>query len=134
MDEQVRRRKPHRPAPVGISAFQLHLGFPRFVSQRAVTELKRVLAMMLRETADPVRRKKLIRIPDALQQALELGRIRDRENVTPVSVADPVRAGLVFAGTRDGVSVSFDNGATWQPVRLNMPPVAINDLDKKYRK
>jgi hypothetical protein len=46
-----------------------------------------------------------------------------------VSVADPVRAGLVFAGTRDGVSVSFDNGATWQPVRLNMPPVAINDLD-----
>jgi hypothetical protein len=46
-----------------------------------------------------------------------------------VSIADSARAGLVFAGTKDGVSVSFDNGASWQSLRLNMPPVAINDLD-----
>jgi len=46
-----------------------------------------------------------------------------------VSVADPARAGLVFAGTNDAVYVSFDNGIQWQPLRLNMPGVAINDLD-----
>ncbi|HUL74664.1 MAG TPA: hypothetical protein VLT86_16255 [Vicinamibacterales bacterium] len=46
-----------------------------------------------------------------------------------VSIADPVRAGLVFAGTNDGVYVSFDNGVRWDPLRLNMPAVAINDLD-----
>jgi hypothetical protein len=36
---------------------------------------------------------------------------------------------LTFKGTDDGVSVSFDSGATWQPLQLNMPKVAINDLD-----
>ena len=46
-----------------------------------------------------------------------------------VSIADPVRAGLIFAGTDQGVFVSFDNGARWDPLRLNMPVVRINDLD-----
>ncbi|HKW00801.1 MAG TPA: hypothetical protein VJN96_13330 [Vicinamibacterales bacterium] len=46
-----------------------------------------------------------------------------------VSIADPVRTGLVFAGTRTGVFVSFDNGARWASLQLNLPAVAINDLD-----
>jgi len=46
-----------------------------------------------------------------------------------VSIADRIRPGLVFAGTRDSVYVSFDAGARWQPLRLNMPGVAITDVD-----
>ncbi|MGH9487992.1 MAG: VPS10 domain-containing protein [Terriglobales bacterium] len=38
---------------------------------------------------------------------------------------DPVRKGLLFCGTNLGVYVSFDNGDTWQSLRLNMPPVEI---------
>jgi len=46
-----------------------------------------------------------------------------------VSIADPERPGLIFAGTQDAVLVSFDNGATWQSLQLNLPAVAISDLD-----
>ncbi len=42
---------------------------------------------------------------------------------------DPVRAGLLYAGTEVGVSVSFDDGGHWQPLRLNMPVVTVTDLD-----
>ncbi|MGH9415969.1 MAG: WD40/YVTN/BNR-like repeat-containing protein [Terriglobales bacterium] len=41
---------------------------------------------------------------------------------------DPVRKGLLFAGTSLGVYVSFDNGSHWQSLRLNMPPVEIRDF------
>jgi hypothetical protein len=46
-----------------------------------------------------------------------------------VSIADAARPGLVFAGTKTGVFVSFDGGSSWASLRLNMPAVAINDLD-----
>jgi hypothetical protein len=41
---------------------------------------------------------------------------------------DPVRKGLLYAGTEKGVYVSFDDGEHWQTLRLNMPVVAIHDL------
>jgi photosystem II stability/assembly factor-like uncharacterized protein len=41
---------------------------------------------------------------------------------------DPVRAGLLFAGTRRGAFVSFDDGGSWQPLQLNLPTTGINDL------
>jgi photosystem II stability/assembly factor-like uncharacterized protein len=41
---------------------------------------------------------------------------------------DPVRKGLLYAGTEKGVYVSFDDGDRWQPLRLNMPVVSIHDL------
>ena len=41
---------------------------------------------------------------------------------------DPVRRGLLFAGTERGVWVSFDDGANWQALKLNLPPVPIHDL------
>lgn len=46
-----------------------------------------------------------------------------------VSIADPMKPGLIFAGTNEAVSVSFDHGAHWSPLRQNMPAVAITDLD-----
>jgi photosystem II stability/assembly factor-like uncharacterized protein len=41
---------------------------------------------------------------------------------------DPVRPGLLFAGTERAVFVSFDDGESWQPLRLNMPATSIRDL------
>ncbi len=41
---------------------------------------------------------------------------------------DPVRAGLLYAGTERGVYVSFDDGANWQPLQLNLPVTSIRDI------
>jgi photosystem II stability/assembly factor-like uncharacterized protein len=41
---------------------------------------------------------------------------------------DHRRPGLLFAGTEQGVYVSFNDGALWQPLQLNLPTVPINDL------
>ena len=41
---------------------------------------------------------------------------------------DPKRAGLLFAGTEQGIYVSFDDGAHWQPMQTNLPVAPINDL------
>jgi photosystem II stability/assembly factor-like uncharacterized protein len=41
---------------------------------------------------------------------------------------DPKRAGLLFAGTEHGIYVSFDNGAEWQSLRLNLPDTQVSDL------
>ncbi|HEU5410544.1 MAG TPA: hypothetical protein VFU57_05955 [Candidatus Acidoferrales bacterium] len=41
---------------------------------------------------------------------------------------DPERRGLLYAGTETGVYVSFDNGAHWQSLQLNMPTVPIRDI------
>ncbi|MFN8573719.1 MAG: glycosyl hydrolase [Gemmatimonadaceae bacterium] len=41
---------------------------------------------------------------------------------------DPVRRGLLYAGTEAGVYVSFNDGATWQTLQLNLPRVSVRDL------
>jgi photosystem II stability/assembly factor-like uncharacterized protein len=41
---------------------------------------------------------------------------------------DPVRKGLLFAGTEHGIYVSFDDGDNWQSIRLNLPDVQVSDL------
>lgn len=41
---------------------------------------------------------------------------------------DPVRKGLLFAGTEKGVYVSFDDGANWEPMRLNLPASSVRDV------
>src|SRR4030095_11152449 len=41
---------------------------------------------------------------------------------------DPQRKGLLFAGSERAVYVSFDEGAHWQSLRLNMPASSIRDL------
>ncbi len=41
---------------------------------------------------------------------------------------DPKRKGLLYAGTETGVFVSFDDGAHWQPLQLNLPVSPIHDL------
>jgi len=44
---------------------------------------------------------------------------------------DPVRAGLLYAGSEKGVYVSFDDGASWQPLQRNLPVVAVMSMRVK---
>jgi len=41
---------------------------------------------------------------------------------------DPVRRGLLFAGTERGAFVSFDDGDHWQPLQLNLPANSVRDF------
>jgi photosystem II stability/assembly factor-like uncharacterized protein len=41
---------------------------------------------------------------------------------------DPKRRGLLYAGTENGIYVSFDDGAHWQSLQLNLPQSPIHDL------
>jgi len=41
---------------------------------------------------------------------------------------DPVRKGLLFAGTETSIWVSFDDGDHWQSLQLNLPHTSIRDL------
>jgi hypothetical protein len=51
-----------------------------------------------------------------------------RDQFTRVIREDPARRGLLYVGTERGVWVSFDDGADWQPLQLNLPPVPVHDL------
>lgn len=42
---------------------------------------------------------------------------------------DPERRDLLYAGTENGVYVSFDRGAQWLPLQLNLPRTSVRDLD-----
>jgi photosystem II stability/assembly factor-like uncharacterized protein len=41
---------------------------------------------------------------------------------------DPVRRGLLYAGTELGVFLSFDDGAHWSPLQQSLPVTPIHDL------
>ncbi len=53
--------------------------------------------------------------------------IPDDEPVNTVR-EDPVRRGLLFAGTEKTVHVSFDDGAHWQSLQNDLPVTSIRDL------
>jgi photosystem II stability/assembly factor-like uncharacterized protein len=58
------------------------------------------------------------RLGSALPQDVYLHAIRE----------DPARRGLLYAGTERGVSFSTDEGASWQPLKLGLPTVAVHDI------
>jgi len=53
--------------------------------------------------------------------------IRDGDQARVVR-ADPVRRGLLYAGTETGAYVSFDDGGHWRSLQANLPPVPVTDL------
>jgi photosystem II stability/assembly factor-like uncharacterized protein len=61
-------------------------------------------------------------------------RIADGKNGIPAGhfaraiAEDPVRRGLLFAGTEYGLYVSFDDGANWQSFQLNLPVTPVTNL------
>lgn len=44
---------------------------------------------------------------------------------------DPIRRGLLYAGTEFGMYISFDEGKQWQPFQQNLPIVPITDMQIK---
>lgn len=52
----------------------------------------------------------------------------DPTHYTRAVRADPVRKGLLYAGTERGMYISFDDGNNWQPFQMNLPITAIRDL------
>ena len=42
---------------------------------------------------------------------------------------DPVRKGLLFAGTASTMFLSFDDGDHWHPLALNLPATPVTDID-----
>jgi photosystem II stability/assembly factor-like uncharacterized protein len=51
-----------------------------------------------------------------------------QDAATNVVREDPVRRGLLFAGTENQVWFSLDDGEHWHSLRLNMPAISIRDL------
>jgi photosystem II stability/assembly factor-like uncharacterized protein len=47
---------------------------------------------------------------------------------TRVVREDPNKRGLLYAGAETGIYVSFDDGANWQTMQLNLPITPITDL------
>ena len=50
------------------------------------------------------------------------------EGAVNVVREDPVRRGLLYAGTERGVFVSFDDGERWQSLQQNLPTSSVRDL------
>ncbi len=57
-----------------------------------------------------------------------LDRGLDARDFVHVVREDPVRRGLLYAGTEHGVRVSLDGGQSWQSLQLNLPDVQVADL------
>jgi photosystem II stability/assembly factor-like uncharacterized protein len=47
---------------------------------------------------------------------------------TRVIRADPVRKGLLYAGTETGIYISADDGASWNRFQLNLPVAPIHEI------
>ena len=58
------------------------------------------------------------RITEGLAQDAPIDTVRE----------DPVRKGLLFAGSETSVWVSFDDGDHWQSLQLNLPHTSMRDL------
>ncbi len=41
---------------------------------------------------------------------------------------DPEQRNLLYAGTEFGIYISFDDGAHWQPLQLNLPVTSVRDI------
>ncbi len=51
-----------------------------------------------------------------------------RHDFVNVVREDPVKPGLLYAGTEYGVFVSFDDGAHWQSLQQNLPVSSVRDI------
>lgn len=53
------------------------------------------------------------------------------DHFTRVVRCDPVKKGILYAGTESGMYVSFNDGGNWQSLQNNLPIVPITDLTVK---
>ena len=59
---------------------------------------------------------------------VDIARDLDSETYLKVVREDTKKKGLLYLGTERGVMVSYNDGSSWESLRLNMPTVAIADL------
>ena len=45
-----------------------------------------------------------------------------------VIIEDPVRRGLLYVGTENGIHVSFDAGEQWQPLQMDLPHAPVSGI------
>lgn len=50
-------------------------------------------------------------------------------NAVNVVREDPIRRGLLYAGTERGAFVSFDDGASWRPLQAGLPNTSVRDIE-----
>jgi photosystem II stability/assembly factor-like uncharacterized protein len=55
------------------------------------------------------------------------------DEYTRVVREDPNKEGLLYAGTERGIYVSFDDGASWNPINNNLPITSVRDLQVQKR-
>jgi hypothetical protein len=60
-----------------------------------------------------------------------LGTSLPRELVLLCIRCDPGKKGMLYLGTEKGVQYSTDDGASWTPLKLNLPSVPVTDLKVK---
>lgn len=58
----------------------------------------------------------------------EIGSGLPHDHFVSVVRADPVKSGLLYAGTDAGVFVSVDDGRSWNSLQENLPTASVNDL------
>ena len=95
---------------------------------RSVTFRSRHGARSRQRAATDDLRPHIYRTRDGGQRWVEITRGLPPDGVINVVREDPQRRGLLFAGSEQSVHVSFDDGDSWQPLRLNMPATSIRDL------
>ncbi len=70
----------------------------------------------------------ILRTKDAGKTWQEIVQGLPPDHVATVVRSDPTRAGLLYAGTDNGVYVSFDDGDHWQALQQNLPSAWVRDL------
>ena len=70
----------------------------------------------------------IFKLTDYGQRSKRLDKDLPDDNFIRVVREDPERKGLLYAGGEGGMYVSFDDGAHWQTLDVNLPPVPITDL------
>jgi len=60
-------------------------------------------------------------------QSIVIG-IRDGDFVNAVR-EDPKQRGLLYAATERGIYISFDDGAHWQSLQMNLPRTSVRDIE-----
>ena len=70
----------------------------------------------------------VLRTHDGGKSWTDISKGLPQDQFVAVVRADPMKSGLLYAGTESSVFVSFDDGAHWRALRNNLPTALVNDL------
>ncbi|MBI2406938.1 MAG: sialidase [Gemmatimonadetes bacterium] len=61
-------------------------------------------------------------------KAITTGLPRDNLSYAKIIIEDPVRRGLLYLGTENGIYVSYDAGELWQPLQADLPHAPVSGI------